>query len=238
MPWEGDCLLRVALLFVVVELALSGGALAQSSTTAPCCPIAEFFRGITGEWVGVCRQSTDGQCADDKYFHVSIREEGASCYSARFDYYRLDSSGALSRIGGSSVIVTVAPDCSATGRVTGNGEVLVDHKPRRQEHDLTESFALVGEGQMQARGKGTLKVSGMPLGLGKLGKVRDDQSSWVVSNDTLSICQRLNISFRALCFGRSYKIEACYSAVRGNDVSSQLPKRAADTSKSPSMGSQ
>jgi hypothetical protein len=224
-------LLRAALV-VALGLAVGSGAFAQSSTTAPCCPIAQFFRGIAGEWVGVCRQSTDGQCAEDKYFHVSICEEGASCFAARFDYYRLDSSGALVRIGGSSVIVTVASDCSATGRITGNGEVLVDHKPKKQEHDLVESFTSTGDGQIQARGTGTLKVSGMPLGLGKLGRVREDQSSWVVSNDTLSIIQRLNIAFRALCFCKSYKIEACYTAVRGSDVSSQVRQQPADTPKS------
>ncbi len=205
---------------------------AMPTTEPPACPVAQFFEGIAGEWVGVCRQSTDGADADDKYFHACIRRQSKSCFEARFDYYRLDDKGALARIGGSNVVVTVAGDCSATGRVTGDGEVLVDKKSKKQEHDLTESLTWLAENQLQARGSGSLKVYGMPLGLGKLGKVREDQSAWRVADGALSIQQTLSIVFRALCFSKSFKIEADYSAVRGSDVSSVVPKPAEETAKS------
>lgn len=233
-------MLRIAL--IAIALAAFGCPAAckeaitptESPTPAPtpACPIAEFFGGITGEWVGVCKQSTDGQATDDKYFHACIRESSKSCFEARFDYYRLDTGGALTRIGGSNVTVTVATDCSATGRVTGDGEVLVDKKPRKEEHDLTESLTWLAEDQLQARGAGSLKVYGMPLGLGKLGKVRDDQSTWKTTGGALSIQQNLSIVFRALCFSKSFKIEASYAAVRGSDISSQIPKQTQDAAKS------
>ena len=122
--------------------------------------------------------------------------------------------------------MVVSSDCSATARISGDGDVLVDGKSRKQEHDLTESLAWLGDGRLQGRGSGTLKVFGMPLGLGKLGKVRDDQSAWAFSTDTLCIRQNLNIAFRTLCLGKSFKIAATYTAVRGADVSSQFPKPA------------
>lgn len=198
----------------------------------PICPIAEFFRTIAGEWVGICKQSTDGDAADDKYFHVCIREASKSCFEARFDYYRLDGTGAPIRIGGSNVVVTVASDCTATGRIIGNGEVLVDKKSRKQEHDLTESLTWLAHDQLQAHGCGSLRVYGMPLGLGKLGKVRGDRSAWKFADGTLNIQQSLDIVFRALCFSKTFKIEANYSAVRGCSLSDVLPKQPEDIAKS------
>jgi hypothetical protein len=64
----------------------------------------------------------------------------------------------------------------------------------------------------------------MPLGLGKLGKVKDDQSSWSLSKGTLTVHQSMNIVFRALFVSKSFKLDACYTAVRGTDVSSLLKK--------------
>lgn len=196
------------------------------------CPIAEFFRTIAGEWVGICKQSTDGDAADDKYFHACVRESNKSRFEAQFDYYRLDSAGAPVRIGGSIVVVTIASDCTAVGRVIGDGEVLVDRKSKKQEHDITESLTWLAPDQLQARGSGTLKVYGMPLGVGKLGKVRDDRSAWKFAGGTLSIQQSLNIVFRALCFTKSFKIEASYSAIRGGSIFDVLPRQPGQIAKS------
>ena|GEM_PF-2384574 len=198
----------------------------------PVCAITEFFRGITGEWVGVCKQTTEGEVAEDKYFRACIRESSANCFEARFEYYRCDAAGALVSIGGSDVKVAVSSDCTAVGRVVGDGEVLVDKKPKKQEHDLTEALTWLSQDQLQARGTGSLKVYGMPLGLGKLGKVRDDQSAWKVTNGALNIKQSLSIVFKALCFSKSFTIEANYAAVRGSEVSSIVPKQTAETVKS------
>lgn len=217
-------MLRTALIISIIVLIFCHGANAQSGQ--PTNPgIAEFFRGIVGEWVGVCKQATDGQTADDKYFHAQISESATGSFSAAFEYYRLSETGTLVRIGSSSVTATIAPTGStATSRVTGTGEVLVDKKPRKQEHDLTEALTLISDGSVQGTGTGTLKVAGMPLGVGKLGKVRSDTSSWSLSNGTLSIRQSLSIVFKALCFGKSFKVDATYTAVRGSDVASQIPK--------------
>jgi len=224
-------------LLIVVALAIvSATAGAQSNQPATggmeAQPLAEFFRSIVGEWVGVCKQSTDGQPTDDKYFHAVISETEPGSFNARFDYYGVDAGGALAKVGGSSVTATIdASGLSATGKIIGDGVVSLDRKLRKQEHNITESLASTSAGAIEARGAGTFKVLGMPLGLGKLGKVRDDQSVWSLANGTLSIRQSLSIVFRALCFSKVFKVDASYSAVRGSDVSSQMPKQASAASK-------
>ena len=199
--------------------------LSDECAPPPIASIAEFFRSITGDWIGICKQCTDNDPADDKYFHAVIKESKPGLFEAHFDYYRADSKGAPLHIGSSKVTTTITAT-GAVGRVVGNGEVLVDRKTKRQEHDLTETLTATPAGVVTAKGSGSLKVSGMPLGLGKLGKVKDDQSSWSLANGTLTVRQSMNIVFRALFVSKSFKIDASYTAVRGSDVSSLLAKQA------------
>lgn len=206
--------------------------LSDGCTSAPAPGIAEFFRAITGEWIGVCKQSTDNEPADDKYFRTVIKESSPGFFEAHFDYYRSDDKGALQRIGSSNVTTTISSATGATGRVVGDGEVLVDRKVKKQEHDLTETMVSTAAGVVTARGSGSLKVYGMPLGLGKLGKVRDDQSSWSVSNGTLTVRQTMCIVFRALFVSKSFKVDAAYTAVRGSDVASLIVKQTNAAAKS------
>jgi len=177
-------------LLIVLALAIASTTAGAQSNQPTSGGMAEFFRGIVGEWVGVCKQSTDGQPTDDKYFHAVISESEPSTFTARFDYYGVDAGGVVSRIGGSSVTTTIAASgLSATGKIIGDGVVSLDRKLRKQEHNITESLTLTSAGAIEARGTGAFRVFGMPLGLGKLGKVRDDQSVWSFSTGTLSIRQ-------------------------------------------------
>lgn len=228
---QGGKPLSRTLLFAIAFVAVACPARAEEPAASEPCPIREFFRQIAGEWVGVCKQSTDGRAADDKYFRAVITEANSGCFKAEFEYFRTGDGGKLTRIGGSSVTTTISSDCQATTRIVGSGELLVDNKPKKQEHDLTECLTTTGPSAIAARGSGSLKVLGMPLGLGKLGKVRDDQSSWSLTGGTLSIHQSLSIAFRALCFSKGFKLDATYSAVRGSDIASQVPKEETTASK-------
>ncbi len=218
---------RVLLLAIVLALILSRASVPAEQPPAPvaCSGIAEFFRSVKGEWIGVCKQSTDDDKADDKYFRAVIKESSPCLFEAHFDYYRADGKGGVTHIGSSNVTTNITPT-GATGRIVGNGEVLVDQKVKKQEHDLTEVLALKAPGIVTAQGSGSLKVFGMPLGLGKLGKVKDDQSSWCLADGTLTVRQSMNIVFRALFVSKSFKVDACYTAVRGSDVATLLPKPA------------
>ena len=223
-------LLRILLIATALAVLLCPAYAEDAAKPAPC-PIRDFFREAVGEWVGICKQSTDEEPTDDKYFHAAIRETDPTKFEAKFEYFRVDAAGILVRIGSSSVAATISSDCTATTSVTGTGEMLVDKKTKKQEHALTENLIATGQGSIEARGTGTLKVYGMPLGLGKLGKVRDDQSSWSLSKGTLSIHQNLSIVFRALCFSKAFKVDATYNAVRGSDVASVVPKQPPGLSK-------
>ena len=212
--------LMLLALGLILMLSIVAGAQPAARTN-----VREFFRGITGEWIGTCQQNTDGQQADDKYFHAIIREVTPDSFSTQFDYYRVDDkTGGLVKIGTSSVATCISADGTAKNRITGTGEVLVDNKPKKQQHDLTELLSYSNAGSLQAQGNGTLSVSGMPLGLGKNGKVRNDKSMWSLNNGVLCIKQNLNVAFRALFFTKSFNVTAIYTAQRGANVACLLNK--------------
>jgi len=219
-------LLRLYWLFVVLAVA-SCAVPAVADEPASCTPppdVAQFFRAVIGEWVGVCKQSTDNEAAEEKYFRATIKEVSPGSFQAHFDYFRTDCNGTLLQIGASEVTATLCGN-GATGRIVGNGEVTVERKVRKQEHDITETMVSTASGLVTAKGSGSLKVAGMPLGLGKLGKVKDDQSTWSLSNGTLTVHQSMNVVFRALFVSKSFKVDASYTAVRGSDVSTLLSKK-------------
>lgn len=210
-------MIRALLIFACAIFSLTQ---AQASNQSTDPPMVEFFKGICGEWVGVCRQSTDGKFAEDKYFHAVVSETAAGSYEAKFEYFAIDTNRTMIKIGGSTITTTLASDgISATGTVIGNGEVLLDKKPKKQEHVVTEVLTCCKSGVLQAKGSGSLKVYGLPLGVGQSGKVRDETSHWTLSNGALSITQNMSIAFRALCFSKVFRVAASYTAVRGKDFS-------------------
>lgn len=173
---------------------------------------------MSGDWVGTYKQSTNGQAGPESYFKVTVKEGASGTYTAHFEYYNLDAKRALQQIGASDATTTITSPTSATSKIVGTGEVMVDCKAKRQQHDITENLTW-NCGTMTGRGSGSLKVSGMPLGLGKLGKVRDDQSTWQICGDTLTVHQAMSVVFRALFISKSFRVTVDYTATRGTDVS-------------------
>jgi hypothetical protein len=188
-------------------------------TAASASGAADFFRSITGNWIGTCDQSTDGQQADKKFFSASIREISPTSFQSSFEYYRLDrETGKPARAGDATVVTTIGADGKASSRIVGKGTILVDHKPKPQQHDFVESLVCQGSNTLEGTSSGTIKVSNLPLGLGKNGKVRSGKSSWHVSNDLLSIDQKIKVGFGVLCFTKTFDIVAHYTARRGTDI--------------------
>jgi hypothetical protein len=204
-------------------LAIAAAGHAQPSVS-PQGDAADFFRKAVGEWIGTCEQSTDGKQAENKYFHAVIKQVDACSFSGQFDYYRFDTkTGSPLRIGQSTFAVTIEPDGTARSKITGQGVVMVDKDPKQQKHELLEVLTCTGGG-LQGKGNGTISVSGMPLGLGKNGKVKNAASVWSINNDVLTMSQSLKVGFRALIFTKSFKFDARYTARRGTDVASLMPK--------------
>jgi len=212
---------RAIIAAIGLTFILSAASFAQVSSGAK--DVAAFFRSITGEWIGTCEQSTDGEKAENKYFHAVIKQVDPSTFSSKFEYYRFDKAkNAPLKIGDATVITTVAPDGSAKAKITGEGIVLVNEKPKDQSHELQESLVGLSSGGLQGQGTGKVSVKGMPLGLGKNGKVESSKSNWNLDNGVLTIDQNLKVGFRALFIKKSFDMTAHYTARRGTDVASLI----------------
>jgi hypothetical protein len=192
------------------------------STVALAAPgnIGAFFHSLTGEWIGRCEQTTDGKQADNKYFHAVIKQAAPNIYESRFDYYRLDQhSGAPLKIGVSKMTTTIGADGTVKNAISGSGQVMIDENTSKaQKHELSEILTTSPSGGLQGRGTGTINVSGMPFNAGKSGKIKDDRSTWSLSNGVLKISQQLRVGFKALIFGKSFDIAANFTARRGTNV--------------------
>ncbi len=214
-----------ALVLLLTGLCATAG-LAQSGGT--CNNTTEFIRGLVGEWVGTCVQTTDGKPVDDKYFHAVIKQAGETSFETAFEYYRLDpETGAPTKAGAATMVTSIGADGAATNRITGSGQVMIDPKTSKPErHDVSEVLRLAGSGDLAGTGGGSIHVSGLPFGAGKNGKVRDYRSTWSVRDGVLKIAQQLRAKFSVLVFSKSFDIAATYTARRGSDVM-DLMKRAA-----------
>ncbi|MDO8585823.1 MAG: hypothetical protein Q7T82_02180 [Armatimonadota bacterium] len=214
---------RGALSALAALLLICVGCAAASSST---CSASDFFANVTGEWIGVCEQTTDGEKAIDKFFHASITRTGDNTFESRFEYFRADSkTGAPVRAGESIVVTTVAADGTASSKITGKGSVLVYNSPKTQEHQLAEVARATGPANLRSEGKGSIRVNGMPLGLGKNGRVYDSKSQWAICNGSLTIRQNLKVGFRALFLKKTFDVTASYTARRGSDVASVMTGR-------------
>lgn len=211
--------------FLMLTLITSRAGRAQAN--APPNNVGSFIHSLIGEWVGTCVQSTDGKATDNKYFHAVIKQSGPDTYETVFEYYRLDpQTGATIKVGTTAMATTVAADGAATNRITGKADILIDPKTLKPEqHDLSEVLRVSPAGGLEGTGSGSIKVSGLPLGLGKNGKVQDYRSTWSQSNGVLSISQHLKVKFKVLFFSKRFTIIADYTARPGSDIVG-LMKRA------------
>lgn len=232
---------------MVGRIALFVGLFAGAVCTfcaayAQPCPgtasnIASFMSRITGEWVGTCQQSTDGQQAENKYYHLVIKRVDENNFEGRFEYYRSDQQTGLPlHIGDSTVSISIYPNGTAKGKFAGQGTMMVNKVPKQQRNEFTETIVPSGDG-LRGHGSGKISVSDMPLGLGKNGKINSSESDWSLNNGTFTIKERCTAGFRALVFTKVFKVVADSSARRGPDVASVMPKRGQVLTRSSHAGS-
>lgn len=183
-----------------------------------------FFTGITGEWVGTCRQSTNGKQADNKYFHAVIKQVDANTFNSSFEYFRIDdTSHNPIKIGTSSIVTSIAPNGTAQNQISGKGIMMVDYKPKEQTHNFKETLTVASNGLL-GQGTGSLSVNGMPFGLGRNGKISKATSSWTFDGSNLTIRQNITAGFKALFFSKNFDVVAEYSARRGSSLASIMGK--------------
>ena len=219
---------KIAALNILIILCMvvfvSSVGFAQSST-APQGDARSFFGSIVGEWIGTCEQSTDGQKAENKYFHAIVKQVDANTFSSQFEYYRYDESSSRSlRMGDSTVVTTIGKDGVAQNKITGKGIILVNDQPKNQELEFTETLTSVGADSFNGAGSGKICVDGMPFGLGKNGKIQSVKSEWSLKNGVLSLDQTIKVGFRALVFTKTFNVAARYTARHGSNVASLMTK--------------
>ncbi len=205
---------------LILALAILASGIAQAAAP-PQGDSRAFLRSIVGDWIGTCKQSTDGEQAEDKYFHATVKQVDQNTFDCKFEYYRLQNGSPL-LIGSSVVTTTIAADGSARNRITGKGTVLVENKPKNQSHDFTEVVRPAGVGKLEGAGSGKISVSGLPLGVGKNGRVKSSRSTWVLSDGVLTIDQSIRANFRVLFLSKSFDVVARYTAHRGTDVAALM----------------
>lgn len=213
---------KISLFSIGIALGLLLLLSSIASAQSPSGDSKKFLNSLVGDWIGTCEQSTDGKVAENKYFHATIKEVDSNTYAGKFDYYRHDPKGPL-HIGQSTIHIEIGPDGTASSKITGSGIVLVDKKPKNQKHELIEVLTCAADG-LQGKGNGKLSVSGMQFGVGKNGKVQSATSSWSVSNGVLTIDQNIKVGFRALVFNKSFSLAAHFTARKGSDIASLMPR--------------
>jgi hypothetical protein len=206
---------------VLLTLTLVASRAGCAEESAPQEGVGGFIQTLVGEWVGTCVQSTNSEATDKRYFHAVVTQSGPDTYRAVFEYFRPHPrTQAPVSVGVTVMTTTVAADGTATNVITGTGEVLVDPKTSKPElHELSERLSITPSGSMEGAGGGSIEVSGMPLGLGKRGTVREYRSAWSLANGVLTMRQSLNASFKVLFFSKTFTIVANYVAQPGNDIS-------------------
>lgn len=214
-------LMRIAGILVLSLIALA-------SVYAQPAPVSggsarDFFDNIAGEWIGACEQSTDGEPAENKYFHAVIKQTDDNTYDGQFDYYRLDQAKKTPlHIGNTKFTITIGPDGTMQNKMVGQGIMLVNEKPKNQEHEILENLEFNGNNGIQGKGNGKIAVSGMPLGLGKNGKILNSSTNWQLKDDVITISQSVKAGFSAFVFKKTFNVVANYTAKRGTDVVSLM----------------
>lgn len=184
---------------------------------------AAFIKSLTGEWIGTCQQITDGEQAENKYFHAKFEQTGDDTFAGQFTYYRLDlKTGEVLNIGETTIASTIQPDGTVKNDIVGKGKMLVSNQPKDQEHQLIEILTVADDGSIVGSLDGKIDVSGMPFGLGKNGKIRDAMSAWKLQDGVMTIDQSLKARFKVLMVSKSFTVEAHSVAHRGTDVVSLM----------------
>lgn len=195
---------------------------AASQPAASQGEIASFLHSIGGEWVGTCEQSTDGEQAENKYFHIVNKKVNDNTFESRIDYYR-NVDGKPLHIGNDSVVITINANGTATSKITGEGTMLVNMKPKQQKHEMNEVLTY-SDGKIHGTGSGIISVSGMPFGVGKNGKILSSSSTWSINKGILTISQTCKAGFKALFITKSFQVIANNSARKGSDLAALIKK--------------
>jgi hypothetical protein len=153
------------------------------------------------------------------YFHLVIARIDENTFREEYTFYRIHpKTGMLERSGTQSVLSTI--DSSAAIRQTcrGSGTILIDLKEKNERFEASGQAHFTGPDHLEAEAKGKIAVDGMPLNLGKNGKLRKATAAWSLEEDRLIGQTRVETSFSVFLFAKHFLIETQLRAHRGADL--------------------
>ena len=107
------------------------------------------------------------------YFHLVVSRVNENTFREEYTFYRvLPQTGALELSNTQFDLSTVSSDGTIHRTCWGSGTVLIDFKPKSQSFQATGEGRLTGVDHLEAEVQGKIAIAGLPLNLGKNGKVR------------------------------------------------------------------
>jgi hypothetical protein len=212
-------LLAAPILLCLAGRRAVGGTGAAVDPTAGLAAAQQFYTRVLGHWVGTAVTRVNGAESVTGYFHVAISRIDANTFREAYTFYRLHpKTGVLERSGTQSDLSTIGSSGVIHRTSQGSGTVLIDFKPKKQSFQASGAAHFTGPDRLEAEAKGKIAVAGMPLNLGKKGKLGKATATWALEEDKLIGQTHVETSFRVLLFTKRYRIETRFRAQRGANV--------------------
>jgi len=185
-----------------------------------------FLAGLEGEWVGTAQQRIEGQEPLTRYFHLVVRRRDDQTFTMTLRYYRPNpKTGALEVAGVEEGTSTVQPDGSIQRQMQGTGYVLVDNGPKPESHSATGRARATSAGVLEGEASGTIQVDGLPLGVGKRGRIERAREEWSVTDGLLIGRTSFVACFKALMISKRFKVETTCRAERGSNLAALAARK-------------
>jgi hypothetical protein len=199
----------------------------QAPREAAHVAVARFYERILGEWVGTSVTRLPGQEPATTYFRLVISRPDAGTFRQEFTFFRRNrKTGVLERSGTQTTRAILAPDGGVRCVAEASGTILIDFKPKKQTWQTSGTGRCDGDACFLADVTGRVSVDGMPLGLGRRGKIRKARATLELQGTTLVGRSEVETRFRVLLFSKKYRVVTETRAERGRDVHSYAAQAA------------
>jgi hypothetical protein len=216
--------LSAALLAAPLAFSAAGGGAGLCAELpghpSPQTPAAQqFYTHVLGQWVGTTVSRLDGAQPVTGYFHLLVTRVDDKTFREEYTFYRVHpKTGVLECSGTQTDLSTIVGDAVVHRTCKGSGTVLIDFKPKNQAFEADGEARFASPEHLDAEVKGKISVDGMPLNLGKNGKLRKATASWSIEEGKLVGQTQVETSFRAFLFTKRYRIQTELRAQRGTSV--------------------
>jgi len=187
--------------------------------SASLTPAQQFYTRALGDWVGTAVSRLDGADPATTYFHLLITRVDENTFREEYTFYRIHpKKGVLERSGIQSVLSTIDTGAVIHQTCRGSGTILIDCEAKNESFEASGQAHFTGPSHLEAEVKGKIAVDGMPLNLGKNGKLQKATASWSFEDDQLIGQTHVETSFRALFFVRRFRVSTQLRAQRGANI--------------------